>query len=287
MAIVYLNGEFLDADKACVSVLDRGFIFGDGVYEVIPAYGGRLFRLEEHLRRLQNSLNGIGLQNPLSITQWTELLTEVLERNACDGDCSVYFQVTRGAATRDHIFPEKIVPTVYIMANPMPTIDIEQQAKGVSAILTEDIRWRFCNIKAIALLPNILLRQQAREAGAYEALLHRDGIVTEGAASNLFIVLDNKIMTPKSSEAILPGITRDLILEIGQADGLDCHEADISVAQLQSADEIWITSSTKEILPIVELDNEPVGKGKAGPQWRKMLKRYQDYKQKLREGTAN
>lgn len=287
MGTIYLNGEYLPAEEAKVSVLDRGFVFADGVYEVIPSYGGRLLRLEQHLQRLNNSLDGIRLANPLDHIQWTEILEEIVKRNSEDNqDLSIYLQVTRGAAKRDHVFPDEIQQTVFVMATPMSAVPEEQLENGIAAITHDDIRWRYCHIKSIALLPNTLMRQVAREAGAAEAILHRDNQVTEGAASNLFIVQDGRILTPQKDECLLPGITRDLVLEIAADNGLDCAEADISMQMLREADEIWVTSSTKEILPVTQLDGEPVGNGKPGAVWRDMLDRYQQYKDRLRTGSA-
>ena len=212
-AIVYLNGQFLPLAKACIPVLDRGFIFGDGIYEVIPAYGGRLFRLGEHLLRLENSLSAIRLDNPYDRDQWDKILSHLLQENSSDSeDQSVYLQITRGVTPkRDHGFPDQVTPTLFAMANPLIPPTAESLARGVSAITTLDTRWQNCHIKSIALLPNILLRQQALETGATEAILIRDGEVTEGAASNLFIVNDGVIQTPPKSNHLLAGITRDLV----------------------------------------------------------------------------
>ena len=288
MSIVYLNGNYLAEEDASISVLDRGFIFGDGVYEVIPCYGGHLFRLEQHLQRLQNSLDGIRLENPLTDSQWPETIKEVVKRNNDDNaDQSIYLQVTRGAAKRDHVFPDKVSQTVFIMSSVMQPVSDAKLKKGVVAITHDDIRWRYCHIKSIALLPNTLMRQVAREAGADEAILNRDGKITEGAASNIFIVKDKKIITPPKNECLLPGITRDLILEIAADSGLAHSEEEISLAQLQDADEIWLTSSTKEILPVTQLDDVAVGNGKPGPCWQDMLARYQEHKKLLRSGDAH
>lgn len=286
MSTVYLNGNYLAEEDASISVLDRGFIFGDGVYEVIPCYGGHLFRLEQHIQRLQNSLDGIRLKNPLTNSQWQEIIEEVVRRNHDSADLSIYLQVTRGVAKRDHVFPDNVSPTVFIMSSTMPPVSDTKLAKGVVAITHDDIRWRYCHIKSIALLPNTLMRQVAREAGADEAILNRDGKITEGAASNIFIVKNNKIITPPKDECLLPGITRDLILEIAASAHLDYSEEDISLAQLRDADEIWLTSSTKEILPVTQLDDKPVGNGKPGVCWQDMLARYQEHKELLRSGDA-
>jgi len=287
MSIVYLDGDFLPIEEAKVSVLDRGFIFGDGVYEVIPAYGGHLFRLEQHLQRLNNSLDGIHLENPLTTGQWQQIIEEIVQRNnQGNQDQSIYLQVTRGAAKRDHVFPEQISQTLFVMSTPMQPVSKAKLKNGVRAITHEDIRWRYCHIKSIALLPNTLMRQVAREAGADEAILNRDGKITEGAASNVFIVKGGQIITPAKDECLLSGITRDLILEIAADAGLSFSESDINADDLQNADEIWLTSSTKEILPVTQLDNKPVGDGKPGPYWKDMLERYQQHKQLLRSGDV-
>ncbi|HID98697.1 MAG TPA: D-amino acid aminotransferase [Thiotrichaceae bacterium] len=279
--IVYLNGEFLPLSEARVSVLDRGFIFADGVYEVIPVYGSRIFRLQEHLQRLENSLAAIKLNNPLTQQQWIETLESLVVRNQGDeqSDQSVYLQVTRGPAKRDHNFPEQVKPTVFIMSEPLQT---KPPSSGVKAITRPDMRWQRCDIKSIALLANVLQRREAIEMGAAEAILIRDSYMMEGAASNVFIVVDGVAITPPKSQFILPGITRDLILEAMQAAQLFCREADIPESQLRTADEIWITSSTREILPVIMLDDKPVGNGKPGSVWSQVFKIYQDYKQKLR-----
>lgn len=284
-AICYLNGDFLPIDQAKVSVLDRGFVFGDGVYEVIPAYGGKLFRLQQHLQRLANSLDAIRLSNPLSQTQWQNMLQALVEKNQAeaDNDQSVYLQITRGVAKRDHSFPENTPATVFAMSNPLVASSVKNLAAGVSAITLDDIRWRYCYIKTIALLPNVLLKQQATEKQATEAILIRQGEVTEGSASNLFIVKKGVIKTPAKSEHLLPGITRDLIVELAQKNNLPCEQTRISEAELHAADEIWLSSSTKEIIPVTLLDEKIVGTGKAGPLWEKMISIYQAYKQELRD----
>lgn len=268
-------------------VLDRGFIFGDGVYEVIPAYGGKLFRLGEHLARLDHSLSGVRISNPLSHAQWGTMMNALLQHNAGGGtpDQYIYFQVTRGVAKRDHAFPKDAAPTVFAMSNPLPPIPETFATRGIAAVTLEDIRWKYCHIKAITLLPNILLRQEAVERGAVEAILIRDGSVTEGAASNLFIVKGNTLITPPKGPLLLPGITRDLILELAQSDAIANREAAISEAELRAADEVWLTSSTKEIMPVTTLDGVRVGSGAPGPLWARMTALFQDYKQKLRSGT--
>ncbi len=283
-AICYLNGEYLPLDHASVPVLDRGFIFGDGIYEVIPVYAGKPFRLFHHLERLNNSLQAIRLNNPLTDDEWEVIIQQVINRNG-DGDQSVYLQITRGVAKRDHGFPGDVQPTIFIMSNPFKPVEPELLQKGVAAITLDDIRWQYCHIKSIALLPNVLLRQQALEAGAAEAILLRNNEVTEGAASNVFIVLDGKILTPPKDECLLPGITRDLVVELAQSNRLDWEERAVSRNELLRAEEIWVTSSTREILPVTRLNEQPVGNGKPGPVWHKMYAIYQDYKQSLRKAS--
>jgi D-alanine transaminase len=274
MSICYLNGEFLPLDQASVSVLDRGFIFGDGVYEVIPAFNGHLFRLQKHLERLQNNLGGVRIEPPLNPAQWCEVLTSLVQRNG-GGDQSVYLQITRGVAKRDHVPVGMLTPTVFAMSSPL---DKNRIVTPVSAITCEDIRWKFCHIKAITLLPSVLLRFQANDAGAYEAILVKDGLITEGAASNVFIVSNGMIKTPPKGTALLPGVTRDLVVERLFEAGAPCAETDITEPELREAEEIWLTSSTREIVPVVELDGAPVGAGKPGPWWERANRLYQDYK---------
>lgn len=279
---VYLNGEFLPLERARVSVMDRGFLFGDGVYEVIPAYGGRLFRLHHHLRRLDNSLAAIRMDNPLSDGDWEAALQRLVAQHP-GRDLGVYLQVTRGPADkRDHVIPATVTPTVFAMANPVDPPDPALAERGVSAVTLDDIRWRLCHIKATTLLANVLLRQQARDEGAVEAILVRDGEVTEGAASNLFIVSEGLLLTPPKGPHLLPGITRDLILELAAEAGIPCAEASIGMAQLEAADEIWLTSSTREVLPVTRLNGAAVGAGVPGPLWRHMAELYQAYKARLR-----
>ena len=284
MSLCYLNGEQLPLDQARVSVLDRGFLLGDGVYEVIPAYGGRLFRLAEHLERLQASLDGVRIPNPLNDDEWSEAIETLLASNG-GGDQSVYLQVTRGpAAKRDHAFPAEVNPTVFIMTNPMSAPPEEQREEGIEVVTLADNRWLRCNLKTIALLPNVLLRQEALDRGTAEAILVRDGLATEGAATNFFLVKDGVVVTPPKSNQLLPGITRDLVLELARAEDVPCEERNVAEEELSNADELWITSSTKEILPATRLNGAPVGDGKPGPVYRKMIAVYQEYKVRLRQG---
>ena len=282
MKVIYLNGQFMPLQLAQISVLDRGFLFGDGVYEVIPAYGGRLLRLDLHLQRLQASLDGIRLTNPLSNAQWTQMLNELIQKNSGD-DQSIYVQVTRGVAElRDHAFPSQVQHTIFCMSNPLLAVSRQVLQQGVAAITLDDIRWHACNIKSTALLANVLARQQAVDAQATEAILLRNGYVTEGAASNIFVVLWGKIVTPPKGPLLLPGITRDLILELARENKMVALEQDISEAEMRNADEIWITSSTREIAPVVLLDGKIVGSGEAGVVWQQMIDLYQACKDQLR-----
>lgn len=283
--IVYLNGDFLPVSEAKVSVLDRGFIFGDGIYEVIPVYGGRLFRLPHHLDRLDHSLEGIRMANPLDHRRWQEVLEELVRINGA-GDQSLYLQITRGVSAREHDFPRDVKPTVFAMSTSLES-DPGETPAGIDAVTVEDIRWKWCHIKTIALLPNILMRQQAVEQGAGEAIMLRDHFVTEGTASNIFIVDNGVVLSPPKSNLLLPGITRDLVVELCNANGIPCVEGDISEQQLRSADEVWVTSSTREIVPVLRIDGAPVGNGQPGPMWQRLRDLYQNYKQAFREGRAN
>lgn len=283
-ATVYLNGAFVPLAAAQVSVLDRGFLFGDGVYEVIPVYAGRLFRLEQHLQRLAQSLAAIRLANPLDTAQWHTMLSELVARNG-GGDQSLYLQVTRGVARRDLAFPAEVQPTLFAMSTPVPTT--HEDEPGIAAITVEDIRWQRCNIKAITLLPSVLLRQQALDQGAQEAIMVRDGLLTEGAACNVFIVRSGSVITPPHSPHLLPGITRDLVVELCHTHAIPCEERDVGEAELRSADELWITSSPKGVVPVVRLDGAPVGKGRPGPLWQRLALLYRDYQHQFRQGQLS
>lgn len=283
---VYLNGAFLPPAQAQVSAFDRGFVFGDGVYEVIPVFGGRLFRLPHHLARLDNSLHEIRMTNPLPAAEWQRVFERLVEIQG-GGELSIYLQVTRGVAPRDHAFPPNLTPTVFAYATPLKYPPVEQVEHGITAITAPDIRWLRCDIKAIALLPNAMLRSQALDANAAEAILLRDGLMTEGAASNIFVVRGGRLMTPPKGPLILPGVTRDLVLELARAHGVPCAEAAVSESALRAADEIWMTSSTKEILAITRLDGKPVGNGKPGPMHARLLALYKEYKRDFGAGKVD
>jgi len=285
--MVYLNGKMLPVEEANISVMDRGFLLGDGVYEVIPSYGGQLFRLQQHLDRLQKSLDGIRIVNPHSDQQWQEIFEQLLDQQSAD-DQSIYMQVTRGVANkRDHVFPDQVTPTVFAMCNTIIPVSDEILSNGAAAITLDDIRWKRCDIKAITLLANVMLKQQALEADAAEAILIQNGNAIEGAASNLFIVSNNTIITSPKGTQLLPGVTRDLVLELAHSNKFAVSERAIKESELETADEIWMTSSTKEILPITDLNGKKVGSGNTGPMWKKMIALYRQYKQELREGNFN
>ena len=283
MTTVFLNGQFMPIAEAKVPVMDRGFLFGDGAYELIPVYSRRPFRLAEHLRRLQHTLDGIRLANPHAEAEWMRLIAEIVARNDGD-DQSVYLQVTRGADTkRNHAFPAQVVPTVFIMSEPLVTPPPAQREQGIAAISAPDMRWLRCDLKTISLLANCLLRQQAVDAGCVETLLFRDGFLTEGAASNIFVVRDGVLLAPPKDPLMLPGITYDVVLELAAAHGLPAEVRPVAEAEARGADELWMTSSTKEVLPIVRLDGQPVGRdenaGRPGPVGRRMYDWYQAFKQ--------
>jgi len=280
MSIVFLNGEYLPIEEAKVSVLDRGFLFGDGVYEVIPCYGGHLFRMPQHFVRLQRSLDAIRLHSPLSNDDIAEALMTLVNKNPQHGDNqALYLQITRGPDQngRNHGFPETINPTFYAHTKALPPYNYEEARRGKSAITLPDIRRKDCYIKAISLLPNILLHQQAHDAGSEEAILLRDGYVTEATTSNVFIVKDEHIYTPPASPYILGGITRDLVIELANNYQIPLSEQPIDETMLRTADHLWITSCSRHIHPIVQLDNKQVGNGTAGILWETMIKLFDDY----------
>jgi D-alanine transaminase len=276
--MVYLNGEFLPLSEARVPVMDRGFLFGDGVYEVIPVYSRRAFRLAEHLRRLQGSLDGMRLANPHTDAEWTALIERIIGEGETD-DQSVYIQITRGPmAVRNHAFPKTITPTVFIMGETLHTPPGSQREQGIAAISAADFRWLRCDLKVTSLLANCLLRQMAIDAGCIETLLFRDGYLSEGAASNIFMIKDGLLLAPPKNHLMLAGVTYDVVLEIAAAHGLAHEVRDIREEEVREADELWMTSSTKEVLPIVKLDGRAMGTGSPGPVFAQMYGWYQDFK---------
>jgi D-alanine transaminase len=275
--IVYLNGKFMPIEEAYVPVLDRGFIFGDGVYEVVPAYSKHPFQLAEHLRRLQYSLDKVRITNPHSDAEWAQLIAEIIKRNNGD-DQSVYFQITRGVAKRDHAFPKGVTPTVFMMSNPLVTPSPALVDSGVACISAEDYRWLNCDIKSVSLLGNCMLRQLSADVDAVETILFRDGRLTEASSSNVFIVRNGVVLTPPKDNLVLPGITYDVVLEIARAREFEVEVRDVTEADVRSAEEIWLTSSNKEVLAVTTLDGKPVGDGRPGPLFRRMHALYQQFK---------
>jgi D-alanine transaminase len=282
---VYLNGEFMPLEQARIPVLDRGFIFGDGVYEVIPVYSRHPFRLPEHLARLQHSLDAIRLANPMTDAEWTRLINDLLARHAGE-DQSIYLQVTRGVAKRDHAFPTESKPTVFMMSSPLVTPAQDLVDSGVPCITAVDYRWLKCDVKSVSLLGNCLLRQSAAEAGATEVVLFRDGHLTEASASNVFVVRNGKLLSPPKSHLILPGITYDVVLELAAACSVPIELRAIPEREVRSADELWVTSSTKEVLAVVALDGKPVGSGKPGPVFKTVHRAFQEFKRKIMRAAA-
>ncbi|MEJ1489384.1 MAG: D-amino acid aminotransferase [Candidatus Sedimenticola sp. (ex Thyasira tokunagai)] len=285
-SLVYLNGEYLPLQEAKVSVTDRGFLFGDGVYEVIPCYNGRPFRLEHHLMRLAESLRALGIKKPLSNEAWREII-ERLTLQRPGEEQSIYLQITRGnSGKRDPGIPRNLTPTVFAMSQPVVYPDPATFNNGVTATTHDDSRWHHCNIKAITLLANILLRKEAVDQGSADAILVRDGHATEGATSNLFIVDKGIIITPPESDQLLPGVTRNLVLELAQAHELPFREEDIPIALLRHADEVWLTSSTREVMAVVTLDGKQVGNGAPGPIYQRIRNYYTDFKAILQADTT-
>jgi D-alanine transaminase len=278
--MVFLNGKYMPIEEARVPVLDRGFIFGDGVYELVPVYSRVPFRMDEHLVRLERSLAAVRIANPYSRAEWRDILLNVIAKQPFE-DQGVYFQVTRGVAKRDHAFPKDATPTVFVMSNPLVCPPQELVERGASAITATDNRWLNCDIKSISLIGNCLLRQASAEVGAVETILFREGKLTEASASNVFIVKRGVILTPAKTKLILPGITYDVVVELAQAAGMPIEFRDVSEAEVRAADEIWVTSSSKEVLAIVTLDGKPVAAGKPGAVFRRMHGLYQEFKQKV------
>ena len=283
LTTVYLNGQFLPLEEARIPVMDRGFLFGDGVYEVIPVYSRRPFRLHEHLGRLQASLDAIRLANPHAQGEWEDLIGRIVATAQSD-DQGLYLQITRGPGPRDHAFPKTVRPIVFIMPLPLTPPAPELVESGVAAITALDNRWLRCDIKATSLLPNVLLRQRSVDAGCAETLLLRDGFLSEGAASNIFVVVEGLLLAPPKSNLMLPGITYDVVLELARKHGIAHALRPIAEAELRAAGEVWLTSSTKEVLAVTTLDGQPVGDGRPGPLFRRMHAAYQDYKHTVMRG---
>lgn len=277
--IVYLNGQYMPMIESKISTQDRGFLFGDGVYEVIPVYDRQLFAFPEHLQRLKNSLQAISIQNPLTDAEWFELLNTLIKKHPWP-DQYIYLQVTRGIQMqRDHLPAECLTPTLYAYTSPLKAVSDSILKSGITAITLEDTRWLNCDIKAITLLPNIMMKLAAKARNADDAILvSREGFITEGTSSNCFIVKDGTLITPPNGHSLLPGVTRLVIERVAIAHDIPMLEQQITLTDLESADEIWLSSSTKEALPVTRLNDLAVGTGKPGAVWQKMRGFYQEHK---------
>lgn len=268
MTISYWNGRYLPLDQVQVSPLDRGFLFADGLYEVTAAYNGRLFEAEAHVARLQRGLASLRIETGMSDGDWLAILERLTAESGIDGDLTVYLQVTRGAAAaRAHGFPAGVAPTIFGMVSPLKRPPDSWREQGVAALTMPDIRWGRCDLKTIALLGSVLAQQAATDAGVTDAIQIRDGFVTEGAATNVFVVKDGVIATPVADHRILVGITRQVIQRLAATAGLPFVERDVRAIELATADEVWIASTTKEITPVTSIDGRLVGTGKPGPVW--------------------
>jgi len=283
-SLVYLNGEFVPPEQARISVFDRGFVFGDGIYEVIPVYSRRPFRLLQHLQRLAGNLQKVRIASPLDEAGWRAVFDRLIAAGDSD-DQAIYLQVTRGVAPRDHVFPACATPTTMAFSFALKTPSEQDRSRGVSCIKAADDRWLHCDIKSISLLANVLHKQSAAEADSAETILFRDGMLTEGSASNVFIARDGLLMTPPENELILPGITRDLVLELARDAGVPFAEVAIAEEDVDSADEVMLTSSTKEILPVMQIDGTKVGSGEPGEIYRRLYRTCQEYIAQFRAGN--
>ncbi len=280
-AICYLNGQLLPLGECRISPLDRGFIFGDAVYEVIPVEAGTAFELEAHLARLDRSLGEIDLENPKSRHEWRRTIEQLIVRNHVSTG-AIYLQVTRGVAPRNHSFPAEVRPTVFVMCSRSDASGATGPAH-ISAITGHDCRWARCYIKTTALMANVLLREQAARAGAGEIILHRDDSVTEGSSTNVFAVFGKAVVTPKLSNRILAGVTRARVVKLLQEHNVAVQESDIEITRLRRADEIWVTSSSRDIACVSSLDGEAVGDGRSYP----LAERFFELLQSLKKGGAS
>jgi D-alanine transaminase len=281
LPLCHLNGEYLPLAAARISPLDRGFLYGDGAYEVMPVYGARPFRLEAHCARLTRSLGEIRMADPHSRSQWCDIFETLIARNG-GGDQYVYWQVTRGAERgRNHAPLPDIPRTVFAFCAPLPAAAPAVLEKGVACVSAEDTRWARCDIKSVALLANVLLRQLAVDAGAAETILLRKGELMEASSSTVHVVIGGELRTPPNSRKILPGTTRGVVEELATRIGAPYRAAPVSEAQLRGADEIWISSATREVQPVTTLDGKPVGTGRPGPLWRRVYDEFQRWKREL------
>ena len=276
--MVYLNGNFIEKDKAFVSVMDRGFLFGDGVYEVFPAYNRKIIGLDSHLNRLQDGLDAISIKNPHTKNEWKDLINKIISFDSNNRNQAIYLQISRGSdENRKHTYGE-LKPTVYIQSSAINPREKNTLLNGLSAITREDIRWLKSNTKATSLLANTLYAQEAKNNDAEETILYRDGIVTEASSSNVFIVKSNCIYTHPKGPNILPGITREKVIECAKINNINVEESSFTKEQLMDADEVWISSSTRELIPITIIDGIQISDGFAGPIWSEVYDQYQSLK---------
>ena len=281
--LCYLNGAYGSLRDAKVSVLDRGFIFGDGIYEVVPAYAGKLFRFDEHMARLSRNLGKLRIANPHSSDDWLERCRKLIAALSVQGagaiDQLVYIQVTRGVAPRDHVMPADLRPTVFMMCSPMKPPTVEQRHQGVACVTARDFRWERGDIKSISLLGNVLARQMSADRGAAETIMFRDGFLTEAAACNVWVVHEGAVLGPPKSEHVLEGIRYELIRELCEEVGIAFNLRPIAEADVFAADELMLSSATKEVLAVTTLDGQPVGHGalhgKPGPVYARLHEAYQ------------
>ena len=283
--MIYLNGQYMPIEEARIPVLDRGFIFGDGIYEFVPVFDRVPFRLTEHWQRLERSLREVQIANPFDAAGFRAIVDKLVEAHPWENQ-GVYVQITRGVAPRDHSFPKGVQPTVFIMSNRLALPSAELVEQGMSVSVREDIRWLRCDIKSISLMGHCMLRSEATAEGNAEVILVRNGLVTEASSSNILVVKDGVVLCPPKDHLILPGITYDVVLEIAQAREFEVDVRDVSEAETRDADEIWITSSTKEVLAVTTLDGKAVGTGKPGPLFRRMHALYQEFKQTVMRRAA-
>jgi D-alanine transaminase len=287
----YLNGSYTRLPDAKVSVMDRGFIFGDGVYEVVPVYAGRPFLFERHMARLARSLGEVRIPNPHSLDEWRQITHELIAQfdqfalgNGENGpktpaDTLVYLQITRGIALRDHVMPQDATPTVFAMVSPMKPPAPEQRAQGVACVTADDFRWQKAHIKSTSLLGAVLARQISADVGAVETVMFRDGYLSEAAASNVWVVREGTVLGPPRDHLVLEGIRYSLIEEIARARGIPVQLRRISKEEVRTADEVLLSSATKEVLAVTTLDGQPVGKGRPGPVYAALYAGYQQAKQ--------
>jgi D-alanine transaminase len=281
LPLCYLNGAYLPLADARISPLDRGFLYADGVYEVMPVYGGRPFRFSAHSERLTRSLSAIAMEDPHSVAEWRLILGTLIARNGA-GDCYLYWQVTRGAQFgRTHAPLPHIPRTVFAFCAPLPPVGADTLDKGVSCVTAADTRWARCDIKSVALLANVLLRQLSVDAAAAETILLRDGELTEASASAVHVVLGGEMLMPPNSHRLLPGTTRSAVEEMAARAAIHCRVVPVSEAQLRAADEVWISAATREVQPVTSIDGHAVGSGRPGPAWRRVYDELQRYKQEL------